>query len=185
MAMDIEKLKQKISRSDLRNNLKYVNSKSKSNNSTSEKKDKKVVRIDSNTTVIKQTREDDNAETEESPPSPDAVTKIYERTRTPDVPIITELKPDKSSVQFTVANTSSAQTTKSTESIPLMQVSSNGSVMFGSESEPIRTQSAPEIVQSSVFSDSCKSCESMQVEIKYYKYGAIICKAQHLGNKSG
>lgn len=170
MAMEIEKLKHKISRTDTRNSLKYVNSKTKSN--CSEKKEKKVVRIDSNTTVIKQKHEDEEAETKEGspPPATETVTKIYERTETPDMPIITELQTDKSSVYLTVAKTSSSQTTKSTkESMPLMQVSSNGSVMLGSENEPIRTQSAPEIVQSSVFSDSCKSSDSMQVEIKYYK----------------
>lgn len=174
MSSELEKLKLKISRSDTRSSLKYINSKTKS--TCSEKKEKKVVRIDSNTTVIKQKCEDENVEKEKNTIPADGITKIYERTQTPDVPIITELIPDKSSVYLTVAKASSSQTSRSVkESIPLMQVSPISSVMFGSE--PIRTESAPEIVQSSVFSDSCKSCDSTQVEIKYYKYANVILKS--------
>lgn len=176
MSVELDKLKRKLSRSDTQNSLKYVNSKTKS--ISSEKiKEKKVVRIDSNTTVIKH-----DSKNVASASIPDVVTKIYERKQTPDVPTIREILPENSSVYSTPAEKSStSQTSKSTkESImALMQVSSNGSVTFGSESgtEPVRIQSAPEIVQSSVFNSdtSCKSCESVQVGIKYYKYGNFNC----------
>lgn len=154
--LEIERLKQQLTRCDAHTNLKYVNSKTKSN--TSEKKEKKIVRIDSNTTIIKQKPEKETKEKKCG--NSDAVTKIYERNKTPDVPIIiTELSP-----AFAASSRSSSQNTikSAKESMALMQVSSNASAIFGSEigSEPIRTESAPEIVQSSVFSDSCKSCES-------------------------
>lgn len=162
---EIEKLKQKISRCDIRNELKYVNSKSKSNSPT--KKEKKIVRIDSSATVITQKCDCKDSEKEKVISKTDTVTKIYERTETVDVPVITELKGK-------ISEGSSSQITRSAkESMALMQVSSNGSIGLDSEigSEPVRTQSAPEIVQSSIFSGSCKSCESVESRIKYYKYG--------------
>lgn len=171
-SFELEKLKQQISRSDTHNSLQYVNSKTRSLNS-SERKEKKVVRIDSHTTIIRQNSESGSSEKSSSEP----ITKIYERKKTSDVPTITELlsSEQKSSVaphstsSKTSSSSSSHYTLKSTkESMALMQVSSNASAVFSSEngSEPIRTQSAPEIVQSSIFSDSCKSCESLHVKIK-------------------
>lgn len=173
MSLEIDKLKQQISRNDLQSNLKYVNSKTKSS-SSSEKKEKKVVRINSNTTIIKH-------KTEERvslalPPEP--VTKIFERIETPGVPLITEFSNEaKISAQSSVKSISSSHSAKSTEgSMALMQVSKDASPIFGSEngSEPVRTQSAPEIVQSSIFSDSSKSCESMHVKIKNCNYDVVF-----------
>lgn len=146
-SIEIERLKRQISRSDTQTNLKYVNSKTRSS-SSSERKEKKVVRIDSNTTIIQHS----------SGSEVETITKLYERRKTPDVPVITELP----AIEHKPSRDSSANTLRSVrESMALMQVSSDASGMFGSEngSEPIRTQSAPEIVQSSVFSDSSKSCD--------------------------
>lgn len=170
-SFELEKLKQQISRSDTQNNLKYVNSKTRSLNS-SERKEKKVVRIDSHTTIIRQNSESGSS----GKGSPEPITKIYERTKTPDVPTITELPSNELKSSASHSTSSSSHTLKSTkESMALMQVSSNASAVFSSEngSEPIRTQSAPEIVQSSIFSDSCKSCESMHVKIKNYNYDVV------------
>lgn len=177
MSAEMEKLKQKMSRSDIQNNLKYVNSKTKSSSSSvSEKKEKKTVRIDSSATVIQQKTET-NIQKNNSAPT-DNITKIYERKQTQNIPAVTELQQKESVSLITQKNSSSSsQIAKSTkESLSLMQVSSNSSEMFDCESgnKPVRTHSAPEI-QSFEFRDNYSKllCESVDNKIKHYKYARV------------
>lgn len=176
MTLEIEKLKQQITRNTTENNLKYINSNTRS--SCSDKKEKKVVRINSNTTIIEQKTSMSKLKDPKGK-SADTITKIYERKKSDGVPSIVELTTDepKNLVEpIQKLEEESKLALKYVEgSMALMQVSGSSSQVFCSETgnEPIRTQSAPEIVQSSVFSGSCKLCESEGVEIKSSNYRVV------------